>query len=355
MAEHLHVGPTPKRIGQMKADVAATRMALVTKLGRAVTTGVWGERRTAWNTVVAFCVANGLPLPSWEKLPEDPTILVLAVEALGCSDGTKAKYLSALKALYVELGHGVPALLASTLRVTRKLGGLTTPTQALPIDRHQVALLMSTAPSPWLRLAFWLAYKTASRWGEIFLLTRASFLVATPSELVISWTAERDETETPGTKSAHRAGGKYATRFYTQVLDVEPMEWQATLLNSVTRGGKKKLFPWTTAMIDVILKQIPLSEYQQELVRYHGKRTHLSAHSFKMGADEVMLQAIVDGRLDKAAKAVMLKHKAFADMETPEVSVRYGAHNPNQGRINGTGRATRLLIVEQTAPRSMTS
>ena len=306
-----------------------------------VSKDTWAGRRTAWNQVNSFLQAHGLPPLALDSLPSDPTMVLMALLGLRIKESTRLAYTGAIKAIYLAMGTPFPSDLEHFRKVTQTLASRDTRTPAVPITRQQVDKAMEIAPTQMIRLAIWLAWKTASRLDEIEKLTPLSFMVISEEEIIISWTARRTVTETPGVKSAHK--NKYAVRFFTQIRDREPMSWQAALLNARRLPRRSKLFPSVDRQITNLISAIPLSEEQQQMVTDYEMLNHLTGHSFKRGAGDVLLARIAAKELPPNVYSLMLKHKTATQDEVAEVSVMYGHHNPNIARMTGTGCATLLL------------
>lgn len=142
-------------------------------------------------------------------------------------------------------------------------------------------------------------------------------------------------------KTAHEQ--RFQLQLYTVVTDPEPMETQARMLQAMP-GGRKRIFPFTTAQFETILGEIPLlPEHKELLEKFPGMYLHrYSAHSLKKQGTAVLLEAAAKGHIPPEAVAAVDKHKSAATVLPPQ-TVRYGWRDPNLARINGTAAATRFL------------
>lgn len=252
------------------------------------------------------------------ELPEDADTAVLWVTATGVTIQAQLAYAKALHAVFGMLDrHRTPLrLFCATLRAN---GAAIPISQAVPIPPDQVNLMAIDAEENGdcrLALAVVLAWRTMSRWGDVFALTPSAFIFAgnmafagRPSRPVLIldwWTCPKGRAENPFVPSRYVVlSGDVA---------VEPLRllaacgsWTGPLTCSTERFDK-----------EMARLQVP----------YRG-------HSFKRGAHGFLLtrlNAVVrDARPTDVLISRCMKHRHPADVGG--VTLRYGAGADVEARV----------------------
>jgi hypothetical protein len=211
------------------------------------------------------------------------------------------------------------------------------PRQALPVTKAQ---LLALRVPPMLKLALWLAWKTASRWDEIAKLTGASFTQIAESGVSIAFSTKGRERP----KNAY--GQPYQAHFFVLVRDKEPatMKWACELLRKVAPTAQP-FRAWTTSAVESVLATIPLTPAHQALVddeMANGNQkhpTHYTAHSIKKGALGVLVDLVADGVLPPSVLSLLGKHAPTAPI-VENNTIRYVHEHPRLGEAIGTGDVT---------------
>ena len=184
---------------------------------------------------------------------------------------TRRSYASSLGALASQFGMEVKAVSLYTRGLSA--GGACLPErQAHPATRQDVLRLIRSFPDVAMKCALFLAWKTAARWGDMLGLTRASFLVLRPDEIIIAWGVTKT-----------RRFGEAKSSMYTVVHEAASMEWMVRVINSLP-DSTSSLVTMTTSALD-----------QRMAVLFVNPK--LSAHSIKRGAITALYTALNQGRI----------------------------------------------------------
>ncbi|MEK6619075.1 MAG: hypothetical protein AABY90_10315, partial [Nitrospirota bacterium] len=139
-------------------------------------------------------------------------------------------------------------------------------TQAQPLNKEALRRWLETVHDERVRASAMVAWKTASRWGDILGLHRSNFISVQPEEVIVAW----------GTSPKGWRSNPYHPSMYTVIEG----EWTSEICDAVTRLPEgQPLCPWSTATLDWQLKRNPvMSEF--------------SGHSFKKGAASHIVEVV---------------------------------------------------------------
>ena len=235
----------------------------------------------------------------------------------GISLGTRKTYAVSLAGLLREMVIPCPTL-SMARRGMVALGANVPETKATPLRRAEVVTLVNTYrdTDPALSFVFWLMWKTASRFSDAAELTRENFKVVDPQELVLIF----------GKFKTNRSGVILPASL-CHIKEKKPMHWQVNWLSRMP--PEEKIVPYTySTFLSKLQKVIP----------------HASAHSFKHGAHDHLLQEAEKGQLNPSRIPLLMKH---SDPSThyPEQTVAYASEGALilYARQFGSGEATLLL------------
>lgn len=264
-----------------------------------------------------------------ERLPLGVQLTAF-ISNLQVASSTRSNYASALGSTARRMGLQVPML--DLLRAAANAVGPTTPTrQAVPATRLQIFSLINAAlhnnnNNKRLAVAIYLCWKTASRWADVMMLNRESFLnlttAATDNFLVIQWGATKTNRK----------------------QEFRPDSWTVVVEENIGVA-------WMTALTIEVIAALPrgrllveqTTEQLRRFMRQHEATAELTAHSVKRGAVNLLVDAAVDGRLaDPRLIPLLAKHKdqlhAF-----PSTTLRYVEDKVKLALMLGTQHVTRLL------------
>ena len=148
------------------------------KLIQRFSQSTWQRRTYLHNTVALF--SDTMQLQLCEKT------IMMALEWISASvtAGTLLTYATTIRAMYPSCGG---ENLDSYIQSLRKLSAKNPIRQAPPLTREQFNRLMDVLPEN-VKWALWLAWKTASRWGETAKLSdKNMFFTAQSDELVVDF------------------------------------------------------------------------------------------------------------------------------------------------------------------------
>ena len=273
----------------------------------------WASRISIWNRWSSFQAEAGLRSPVGLQM-------AAFVESTSVSVQSRLTYAKALSAIASRMELHVPQL-AMYCTGLRAMGALIPIHQATPATRDQVWSLTQelSGQNPQLALGLFLAWKTASRWDDIFNLTKDRLILVTNSEIIIAW-----GQATKGSRLM-----PYRTSAWTVIHDFTSMEWAVKLIESLP--PLSRIVTTTTDQLDRYL--------------HANTNPRLTAHSFKRGALSTLLEHVVSGDLDIRFISLMGKHKTDHE-ELPASTIRYltgSATECQLARALGTQTATILL------------
>ena len=164
-----------------------------------------------------------------------------------------------------------------------------------------------------MRLALFIARKTASRWSDVAVLTKESFVEFSAEQIVIEWSSTK--TSSPSDFRAWR---------WTVIHDAAPMNWAVTELSRLPAG---------CALTEVTTEQ---------LVAMMSRLFQRTAHSVKRGAIDCLVAHAAAGRLDIKLIPLLAKHQDPTS-QFPATTIRYAADKVKLALMLGSQHATRLL------------
>jgi hypothetical protein len=259
---------------------------------------------------VAYCHQHQLPL-------DDASVVLFVMAQPALSPGSQFQYLKDLSGTFKRLQ--LPRLEIQAMQNCLAADGAAMPEdQAKPMQLDDLERWLPVL-EPMVRLAAMLAWKTASRWGEVAKLAKVNFIVSTEQEVIIDW------ADLP--KGCRR--DKYKPSMYTVICG----RWTREIhhLLRLAPMGDEPFCPWQTADLDREIKKWPwMEEY--------------SGHSFKKGAATFLVEAMVQRQLpiQPHELSVLLKHKLVFDLLSSS-DLRYPSMGPNLARLLGTQKVTKWL------------
>jgi hypothetical protein len=234
---------------------------------------------------------------------------------------TKASYASSLRSVAKAMGvrqTPVLDLLSTALSVQAAHEPLQ---QARPVSHELGLRALQQDRTGRLWAALWVAWKTASRWDDVIHLTRRSFILVDTEakQVIVEWGL---------TKSTRRQ--HFRPSSFTVIQDDTTFA-SITQLQAVLSRLKKEqpLTMMTTAQLRTWFRTMPDAK-------------HLTAHSIKRGAIDVLIRHAADGNLDARYIPLLAKHRDVQS-EYPTTTLRYVSDKAAMARMLGTQHATRLL------------
>jgi hypothetical protein len=185
--------------------------------------------------------------------------------------------------------------------------------QAFPMTKLMLLRLLGGLRLATDRAAAIIAWKTASRWGDVQTLTRNNVFRLSPEEIGIDWKGQTKTTR----EDPHRPD-----RYVLIKGDLTRALYD--ILQGMT--GTQRLTIMSTADITKHLRRVDL---------------RLSAHSFKHGAAILLTRAAVEGKFRPETVSIMLKHKLMAHL-APK-TIRYVQDPATLARLHQTDKATECL------------
>ena len=250
-------------------------------------------------------------------LPETEESLVLTLQWMAPSvePSTLAAYATTLRAMYPGCGGDLLSNYIASLRV---LAGSSTLHQAPPITIAQFQEAFSKMP-PEVRWAFWLAWKTASRWADVKNITRKTVhFTVRPDEMVVDF------------HNLTKASKLRPFRHDMVVLIRDTYENVQSFRRYIaSRPLSAPLTTWTTNTLTQFLRKL-----------FPG--SHLSAHSLKRRVIQLLTEAAAEGLIPLQLVAQMAKHVGGQPL-LPDTTVRYLTDRVALARANRSGEATRLI------------
>ena len=228
---------------------------------------------------------------------------------------TRMTYGYSLAAIATRLGRQVPILrwYLSGLSTTP---GATAADGATPATREQVLALMADTTLPLsVRAGIFLAWKSASRWDDLLSLSKKSFLLVTPTEIVVQW--EKLKTN---------RRQKFSVHSWTVVQSEEPMSLLLRHLRSL-RGEDRFVLTSTRRLIELLRARTT---------------PRLTAHSFKKGAVDELVRLAAEGQFNLQQLPLLAKHVDRRN-DFPASTLKYVSARVALARAIGTQAATKLL------------
>jgi hypothetical protein len=196
--------------------------------------------------------------------------------------------------------------------------------QALPL---LLAFLGDDLP---LKATIYIAWKTASRIGEVLVLDRSAFLEISPSMLLVDFL-----------RTKTNQSGSWRGDHLVLIEQLFPIPtWFINFIRQLSPGAT--LCSRSTSAIDKILSRfnfpLPFCPSEENLV---AVRPNFTAHSFKRGALAVLWEAAARGHLELRLVAHLAKHKQIGAI--PDSTVGYAASKLQVALALKSHHATRLL------------
>lgn len=293
-------------------SLTAARERVATLMSNLWADSTMKQRRQLVERWVKFCEANHLPLT-------DETALLFILSIPDLAPQGQIAYAKALSGTFRHLGWQRQELLTA-ITALRAQGAEIPIEQATPITKeHVMQLLQVFKDLPLLQLSMVVAWKTASRWGEVALLTRRHFLVVDRKEVIIGW----------GTLPKGWRSQPFHPSMYTVIVGSGTIDIFNILTNHVK--DDEPFCPWDTSTLDSKLSRLepPLNQY--------------SGHSFKKGAASQVVAAAAGGaQIEPHHLSLLLKHKLTMDLLSAS-DLRYPKMGPDLARWLGTQKVTKLL------------
>lgn len=236
----------------------------------------------------------------------------LFLETTGTSKQARHQYGKELMAILNRMQ--IPTTrLSMYLSGLRAMGALVPLQQAKPITKG-LLLRMSELVEPRLRAAILVAWKTASRWGEVQELTGENFIHRSRDQVIIDW-----ERKTKTTRSDPYRASKYTVIEGEMTSEIYE---EIKLL-----GAKQRLTEIDTAGLVKVMRRTVGNGY--------------SAHSIKHGAMAHLVRLGAEGKVTVEQLELIAKHKKATQMAA--TTIRYLQDRVATARFLGTQEVTRLL------------
>ena len=268
----------------------------------------WDRRTYLHNTVCHFSENMNL------EISEKTILLALEWISASVTAGTLLTYATTLRAMFPA--HGGETLDAY-IQSLRKLSAKNPIRQAPPLTRAQFDHLMRILPEH-VKWAFWVAWKTASRWGECRLLSsKNTSFTASADEVVIDF------------KELTKGSATRPFRMDLIVLIKDDPQRISDFRRYIAKLRTAPLTTWTTTHLTTFLRST-----------FPGSQ--LSAHSPKRGAMQLVMEAAAAGLIPLGLAAQIAKHLG-GQVVLPDTTVRYTTDRVALARANGSGSVTKLL------------
>jgi hypothetical protein len=238
----------------------------------------------------------------------------LFLESIGTTKQTRHQYGKELMAILNRMQHPTSRL-SLYLSGLRALGALVPFRQAKPMPKEVVMKILADGTISYdVKVALMVAWKTASRWGEVYQLTGENFIYRAPQQVIIDW-----ERKTKTTRSDPFRASKYT---------VIEGDMTAEIYRAVAklRSGQS-LTKCTTKQFGKLLKKRIGGGY--------------GVHSIKHGAMSHLVRLGAEGLVTPDQLELIAKHKKATQLAS--TTVRYLQDKVATARFLGTQAATRLL------------
>ena len=240
---------------------------------------------------------------------------------------TQLDYAKNLKTLMVELEMGDSYNLSYFLKSRRVMMASQSPKQAPVMTDTQLQHLLhnSATNNPRLQACIYLAYKTASRWGDLVKLVKANFIIhhqcLQRNEIVICWGSAIKTSRVKPFRPVN----------FTVLVEEKHPHLLRLLKSQISKLKKDQLLcPKSTNQMLAWLKK-------DRILR------NLTCHSFKRTTLDKLVQFIDQDLLDFRVLPIMAKHQDKQNPHFPESTIRYINNKVLLARMFGTQKATRLL------------
>lgn len=266
----------------------------------------WAARTALWRRLRSFQQQHGQTTTDLD--------ITRFCEAQPVQLQTRHQYAKTLATVAKQLGQDVT--LSQWYRAgLADLGALVAQEPAVPATKEQVDLIRATFPSATAAVLL-LCWKAAARFDDVKQLKKENFLQVTPHRIIVLW----------GKTKSNKAG--IVQSHSLTVMDDE--HGLPELVNRIARLQPNEHL--TTLTGDAV----------RATLRRHPQTRDLTLHSFKRGAADVLIRAVVNGTLDVELLPRLLKHK-HPIQELPDVTLRYISDQVALALALRTQEATRLL------------
>lgn len=260
-------------------------------------------RRRLWQRVANYAKTHGLGMA-------DATC-AMWIAQLGVSVQTKLAYAKTLRAMLRRMDEPT-AILGMAAASYSASGGVVPIKQANPLTKDALQHIIARISHPRIRAALRIAWKTASRFGEVSALKGINFVRLTQTQIIIDW----------GALPKTRKRNPYVASRYAVIEG----DW-TYLIFLETQGirADELLTDMTTAAVD----------------RTIFRETPFTCHSLKHGALNALAQAAAAGQVDPVKISLLAKHKSTTELVG--TTVRYVQDRASAALMLGTQAATTLL------------
>lgn len=201
------------------------------------------------------------------------------------------------------------------LRGLKMTGGLRPTSQVPGLTKEEAYKVLQACPPP-LQLAFFIAWKTASRWADVRSLTPGDMTLISPNEAALMFPTTKATWMRPFRPDllVHIVHDSDITRLLGQALRLHP---------------SRPITNVTTQQITKIIRDVT-----------GNKR--LSSRSIKRGAADLLMTAASKGLVPVETVGRLLKHAKTPQL-IHDTSVRYTTNKAMLAVALGSGKATKLL------------
>ena len=325
---------TPRRIPRplTQEDLTAARAEAVATLEQRWATSTWAGKQTVWSLWTQWQRANPSTDPGTDMIMFLQSLRKVRGEPV--KESTRYRYGKDLRQILREAGEPVPVLLNQYLAAQSVRVNAEEETQAIPLFGPLFYEYWEQTTGP-LRMALFLARKTASRADDPLCLLKGSFLEPPTETDATIWWAYRGRT-----KGGRQA--KYRAHHFTHMVEqrrTEELPVLRALLESL-KTPSSALFDAKTQLKGQIMQWLARIPVPPAMVS--EERKTFTLHSIKVGAlRELEQMAPPDPRWAEVCELVA-RHRHKERQRTTS-NVRYLRSEPAFVRNAGTGAATALL------------
>lgn len=295
-----------KRKSPQSYQLGALDRITQTRLKGAFAPSTWQRREMLSRNFKEFIHAFQLPHTS------ETAMRFFSWLSTNLLDSSLLTYTTTFLAMHPELKSTETAMY---VRAIKTAFGLRPSSSARPLTPEEVFRIMQELPPP-VQLAFFIAWKTASRWADVKALCPCDVIAINQYEAAVCF---------PITKAT------YMRPFRPDLLVHLVSQFPITgLLAQMQRlPPQKPITNWTTAVLNRTMRKI----LQDRTV---------SSRCIKKGAADHLIKQVAQGRLPLDVVGRLLKHA-----KTPQIigdtSVRYTTDKAQMAVAMGSGKATILL------------
>ena len=272
-----------------QVDTAALHQAMSDLLKDTWADSTWARRRSLYQQYLEFQLQRGLP-PLLEHQAIIEFVVAKSLDG-SISMRTAAQYMRELRALMTAMNDD-PIKLAT--RAMMRRGATTIEEAALPFPKATFyALLMTLPPDP--RIPLFLAWKTASRWGDMVQLVKEDLPNPSAEEIVIAF---RNKTKTSALQP-------FRSDLTAVVHHKESMSDVAHYLHALKKGQLLTTFS-TSKMATLLATVRPPTNWTSQ---HPDASDHFTAHSIKRGAVLVLMAAAAEGKIETRLVPLLAKHQ----------------------------------------------